>query len=53
MRIEEAIFRMECMAREKGLGGDSRVRRGINSLKTVNKEIHICMAHRGSREYTT
>lgn len=46
MRLEEAIFRMESKARERGLGGDPVVRKGINSLKTVNKEIHICMAGR-------
>lgn len=46
MRIDEAIFRMESQARERGLGGDPTVRRGINALKTVNKELHICMAGR-------
>ncbi len=46
MRVEEAIFRMESEARERGLGGDPTVRRGINALKTVNKELHICMAGR-------
>ena len=46
MRVEEAIFRMESDARAKGLSGDPSVRRGINALKTVNKELHICMAGR-------
>ena len=46
MRIEEAIFRMESKARELGLGSDPIIRRGVNSLKTVNKELHICMAGR-------
>lgn len=46
MRVEEAIFKMEKLARAKELSGDPIVRKGINSLKTVNKELHICMAGR-------
>ena len=46
MRIDEAIARMQNMARVKGLIGEPTVIRGINSLRTVSKEIHICMAGR-------
>ena len=46
MRVEEAIFRMESEARARNLSGEPSVRRGINALKTVNKELHICMAGR-------
>lgn len=46
MRVEEAIVRMQSTARSKGLIGDPTVMNGIKSLKTVNKELHICMAGR-------
>lgn len=46
MRVDEAIFRMESKARERGISSDPTVREGIRALKTVNREINICMAGR-------
>lgn len=44
MRLDEAIFRMESLARKKGLSQDPIIRKGINALRTVNKELGISMS---------
>ena len=44
MRMDEAIYRLEAKARAKGIAGDPVFRKGISSLKTVNKEIAISLA---------
>lgn len=50
MRLDEAIFRMESLARKKGLSQDTIIRKGINALRTVNRELSISMSGiRGER----
>lgn len=50
MRLDEAIFRMESFARKKGLSQDTIIRKGINALRTVNRELSISMSGiRGER----
>lgn len=44
IRLDELIANLEAMAREKGLSIDSAVRKSIQGLKKVNKEISISMA---------
>lgn len=44
MRLDEAIFRMESLARKKGLLQDPIIRKGINALRTVNRELSISMS---------
>ncbi|MGN0735349.1 MAG: nuclease-related domain-containing protein [Anaerovoracaceae bacterium] len=44
MRLDEAIFRMESSARKKGLSQDPAIRKGINALKTVDRELSISMS---------
>lgn len=44
MRLEEAIFKLESKAREKGMSGDAVVRRGISSLRKVQKELAVSIS---------
>ncbi|MDO4650685.1 MAG: nuclease-related domain-containing protein [Eubacteriales bacterium] len=44
MRMEEAIFTLEKLAREKGYSNAPEIRKGIQALKKVSKEIAICMS---------
>ena len=44
MRIDEAIYRLEARARAKGISYDPQFRKGIAALRTVAKEIAICLS---------
>ncbi|MGN1219000.1 MAG: nuclease-related domain-containing protein [Phocaeicola sp.] len=44
MRLDEAIFRMESLARKEGLSQDPVIRKGINALRTVDRELGISMS---------
>lgn len=44
MRIDEAIFRLESKARAKGVSSDHQFRKGIAALRTVAKEVAICIS---------
>lgn len=46
MRIDEAIARLESMARKNDVSTNPDVRKGIAALRTVSKEISISMAGR-------
>lgn len=44
MRLDEAIFRMESLARKKGLSQEPIIRKGINALRAVDRELSISMS---------